>query len=291
MKTIPAALAAHMAQPSTTLAHGLRITRADGQVFGFTSADRDATISGVVYRASPGLDVSSIVIDAGLSVGNLELSTLDDGTVFSRAEVLAGLWGNAAFVIFRYNWASPADGVDTLMAGTLGEVQLKRSTIVAELRDIRQYLQQPIGSVSTKTCRARFADYPAPVSDTTRCRLSAASYTFAATVTSVASNQQFTAPALTQAADYFAEGIVVWTSGPNASLSQKVKAHAAGGVLTLSLPMTFAVAVGHTFTVIAGCRKRLAEDCATKFSNVLNFQGEPHAPTVDALTASPEASV
>jgi hypothetical protein len=46
--------------------------------------------------------------------------------------------------------------------------------------------------------------------------------------------------------------------------------------------------VGDTYSVHAGCRKRLAEDCLAKFDNVLNFQGEPHRPTVDDLTASPE---
>jgi uncharacterized phage protein (TIGR02218 family) len=291
MKTLPGALATHVAQPTTTLAHALRITRTDGQVFGFTSADTDVTISSVLYESAPGLVVSSIATSAGLNVDNLELSTLDDGTVFNRTEVLAGLWNNAAFSLFRYNWASPSDGIDTLMAGTLGEVTLRRSTIVAELRGLQQYLQQPVGNVSTKTCRARFADYPVPVSDTVRCRLTAASFTFAGTVTTATSNQQFTATALTQAADYFGEGIVVWTSGPNANLSQKVKAHTTGGVITLSLPMLFTVAVGHTFDIIAGCRKRLDEDCDVKFSNVLNFQGEPHAPTVDAFTAAPEVGV
>jgi len=39
---------------------------------------------------------------------------------------------------------------------------------------------------------------------------------------------------------------------------------------------------------VAGCRKRLDEDCRLKFDNVLNFQGEPHRPTVDAITETPE---
>jgi uncharacterized phage protein (TIGR02218 family) len=54
-------------------------------------------------------------------------------------------------------------------------------------------------------------------------------------------------------------------------------------VFTLSLPMLSAISAGHTFSVIAGCQKRL-EDCRDKFSNVLNFQGEPHLPGIDQLT-------
>lgn len=279
MKTLPGALATHVALGTTTLAHALKITRADSQVFAFTSAGEDVTLSGILYRSAPGLDVSSIALTAGSAVDNLELTTLDDASVFTRADVLGGLWRNAVFSIVRYNHNSPSDGVETLMAGTLGEVRYLRNSLVVELRGLQQYLQQPLGSVSSKTCRARLGD--------ALCAKALGPLTYAATVTTATSNQVFTATALTQAADYFGEGILTWTSGPSINLSQKVKTHAGGGVLTLSLPMFQAVAVGHTFSVIAGCRKRMAEDCITKFANVLNFQGEPHLPGIDAVTKPP----
>ena len=275
MKTLPTALASHITSGTTTLAHLLKITRLDGTVYAFTSASDDVTISSVLYKASTGLSVSSLDLSAGMAVDNLELTTLDDGTTFTRSDVLGGRWRNAAFVISRYNWASPGDGVDVLMAGTVGDVHLKRNTITAELRGLQQYLQQPLGSVSSKTCRARFGD--------AMCTKSLASYTVAATVTSVASNQVFTASGLGQAADYFGEGIVTFTSGLNNGLSQKVKTFSSGAI-GLMRPMLQTVAIGNTFAISAGCRKRLAEDCITKFGNVLNFQGEPHLPGIDALT-------
>lgn len=64
-----------------------------------------------------------------------------------------------------------------------------------------------------------------------------------------------------------------------------MRTFALGGVITLSLPMLLTVAVGNSFSIVAGCRKRLAEDCVAKFNNVLNFQGEPHLPGIDQLTA------
>lgn len=282
MKTLPTALATHLAAGTTTVGYLLKVTRKlpDGQIFGFTSADTDVTISGVTYRATPGLDVSSIAVEAGAAVDNLELTTLDDGSVFNRPDVMGGLWRNAAFELSRYNWANPTDGVDTIMAGVLGEVRYLRASLVVELRGLQQFLQQPIGAVSSKTCRARLGD--------SLCTKALGPFTFAATVTSVTSNQIFTATALTQAADYFGEGILTWTSGPNINLVQKVKTHDTGGVLTLSLATFQTVAIGHTFSVVAGCRKRMAEDCITKFANVLNFQGEPHLPGVDAVTKPPK---
>ena len=54
------------------------------------------------------------MLDAGAAVDNLELTALDDGSIFTRPDVFGGLWRNAAFVIYRYNHASIADGVETL---------------------------------------------------------------------------------------------------------------------------------------------------------------------------------
>lgn len=289
MKTIPAALATHYTGSSTSVAHFLRITRTDGQIFGFTSHDRDITISAQLYKSGPGLDITSVVTTAGFEVDNLELTTLDDGTTFSRADVLGGVWKNAKFLISKGNWASPSDGLEAVLAGTVGEATLKDASLVFELRGLQQYLQQPVGDVSSKTCRAHFADFP-NVNNNNRCRLVAATYTSTASVTSVTSNQVFTASSLTQAADYFGEGVLTWTTGPNAGLRQKVRTHGAGGVITLSLPMLLTVAIGHSFSIIAGCRKRLMEDCKTKFSNVVNFQGEPHRPTTDDLTKTPDTN-
>lgn len=278
-KTLPGAYATHVAGEATTLAYALKITRADAQVYGFTSHDVTVPIDGVTYSATQGLLVSEIVTTAGLGVDNLELRTLDDGSLFTHEQVLGGLWNNAAFLCFRYNWAAPADGVENLIAGTIGNVQLLQGEVVAELRGLQQYLQQPVGAASSRTCRARLGD--------SRCTVALGPFTHNGTVTAVASRQGFTAAGLAQAADYFGEGEVTWLTGANAGLRMRVKAHAGGGVFTLALPMAADIQVGDTFTAVAGCRKRLTEDCKTKFNNVLNFVGEPHRPGIDALTATP----
>jgi uncharacterized phage protein (TIGR02218 family) len=276
MKTLTTALAAHHALGSTTLAQALRITRRDGLVLAVTSAVSPVTLSGVTYSASQGLDISSLETSAGFDVDNLELTTLDDGSVFNKADVLGGVWRDAAFQILRYNWASPTDGVDILLTGTVGEVQLRRGSIVAELRGLQQYLQQPIGHVSSITCRARLGD--------STCGVVLSGYTVTGTITSVASRQVFSDSSKIQAADWFSEGLLTFTTGTCATLQQKVKAFGTGQ-FTLSLPMLKALTVGDQFTVVAGCRKRLSEDCAGKFNNVLNFQGEPHLPGTDQVTA------
>ena len=291
---VPGPYQTHLDTEAPTLGHLLKITRKDGTVFAFTSAGEDTPpIGGTVYSAAQGLSISSIATSAGMGVDNLELSTIDDGTLFTRAEILGGVWQNAEFILYRYNWANPADGVEPLLAGTIGSVGLRQGAVVAELRGLQQYLQQTVGNVTTRTCRARFADYPAP-NGNNRCRLASGPFIVAGTVSAVTSRLVFTASDLWSAeptADWFGNGVLTWTSGANDGMTTKVQTYVSPGEVTLNAPAVDAIQVGDTFEVIAGCRGRLTEDCKTKFSNVLNFQGEPHLPGIDRLTALQDVSV
>lgn len=288
--TIPAPLLSHYASDSTTLAWAIRLEREDGTVFGWTSADRDATIDAQVYAAAPGLDVSSFATSAGFGVDNAEITILPDDTIITRVDIIAGRWDNAAWTLLRYNWADVSDGAEVRATGHLGELQPKSGTYVAELRGLQQFLQQPVGSPSTKTCRYRLGSTAMPAG-LCMVDIESATYTKTGTLTHVISKQVIRDSARAEVADFFGEGIFTLTSGDGAGLSQKVRVHAADGTFTLSLPMIFVMQVGDTYSVHAGCRKRLDEDCEAKFSNSLNFGGEPHRPTVDELTSAPEVNV
>ena len=282
-KTIPANLQAAYDSRAAVIAYALKITRKDAAVYGWTSADIDATLGGVDYVAAPGLDVQSWVSSAGLAVDATDITVTTDETIITRADVLAGKWNGAAFTLYRYNVQAPADGAEPIGAGILGELQPRRGVYVAELRGLQQYLQQPVGAPSTKTCRARLGD--------AKCGVNLAGYTVTGTVDGVTSSQVFADSTRAEAADYYTAGLITWTSGLNLGLTAQVKTFGAGGDFTLSVPMIQAVQVGDTYSLIAGCTKRFDEDCVAKFSNALNFQGEPHRPTVDDLTSTPEANV
>jgi len=293
MKTIPVNLAAHIATKRTTLATALKVTREDGTVYGWTTHDiNDPVDNGdgggeVTYLANPGLKVTAIQIASGAAVGNLELTTLHDGTVFTTGDILGGKWRNAAFSIFRYNYDALADGVEWILAGTLGEFSLRKNTVIIELRDLRQYLQQTVGSASSKTCRARLGDSLCTVSLVG----SPGFYTVTGTLDSVTSQQIFRDSTRTEAADFFGEGTFEFTSGANAGQKVRVKEYAADGTFTLWGQMFGTVDGTETYEAVAGCRKRIDEDCIAKFDNVLNFQGEPHRKGIDDLTKSPKADV
>ncbi len=215
------------------------------------------------------------------------MTTLDDGTLFIREEVISGVWQNSTFLIVRYNWMAPTNGAEALMAGTIGTVKMLRGTIVCELRGLQQFLQQSVGSVTSKTCRARFADFPTP-NGNNRCRLDPEDWTETLKVTASSSRRSFDSTTVSfpgRPADWYADGILTWTTGQNAGMQSKVKAFGADEVFTLWSDTPYPIQVDDQFLCIAGCRKRLVEDCASRFDNVLNFSGEPHLPGIDAVTA------
>jgi uncharacterized phage protein (TIGR02218 family) len=173
-------------------------------------------------------------------------------------------------------------------------VKLLQNSIVIELRGLQQYLQQSVGMTTSKTCRARFADYPTP-NGNARCGLNHLAYTDGLRVTGVASRRSFRVAATTGALRFhgwYDEGLVTWTTGANAGLQVKVKTYNGFSPSEIELvsDMPHAIQVGDYLQALAGCRKRLGEDCLNRFANVLNFQGEPHMPGIDDLTKPPGES-
>jgi uncharacterized phage protein (TIGR02218 family) len=286
VKVIPIALATDYAQGGTHIAAFLKVTRGDGLVLGFTSTDDAIPIAGVTYY--PGFDLSNLQSTDTLGVDNMELQFLALDDLLPEDDLLTGLWNNAAFEVFEGSYTSIADGVNVLKGGTTGEVQLRGGQYIVEFRSLTQALQQTQVTLTSKTCPARFADYPSQFG-LRRCGLAAADFTVTGTFTAVASAQLLTDSGRAEDDDWFAEGILKVTSGPAIGQTQKIKVYASGA-FTLSLPLDVAPEVGDTYTAISGCRKRLEEDCVGKYGNGLNFQGHRHLPGADAVMKSPKAA-
>ncbi len=48
------------------------------------------------------------------------------------------------------------------------------------------------------------------------------------------------------------------------------------------MPMPYAIMVGDSYSVVAGCDK-IFSTCAGRFDNAVNFRGEPHVPGTDRI--------
>jgi len=268
VKTQSAALAAHRLG-TTTLAYMWLVTRLDGAVYSFTSHNEDIVYGGRTYQAAAGFTPSAIASAADLSVTNLEIIGPISAATVSEDDVTTGKWDGASIEVFEVNYADLTMGRMLLSSGTLGNVSTGKLQFQSEQRGIEQQLQQPIGRVYAPTCDANLGD--------SRCGINLPALQVSGTVTSVTSRRVFAASALLQASDYFGGGVVTWVTGANAGLGMEVQIFVSGSFeLALNMPGT--IAIGDTFTVVPGCRKRRTEDCKNKFNNVINFRGFPDIP-------------
>lgn len=105
----------------------------------------------------------------------------------------------------------------------------------------------------------------------TGCGLNRASFANAKTVQSSPAPTtrafQITNTSPVRAADYFALGRAVFTSGPNAGVTRTIKSFTSGGLVTLIVPLPAQPGVGDAVTLYPGCDKLMAT-CSGKFSNL-----------------------
>ena len=277
MKTASAALIAHFGQEVTTLAWCWRVTRADAQVFGFTTHDRDLVIDNLTYSAETGFSASAAQSKLGSSVDNLDISGAITADIITEADILAGVWDAAQIVVAIVNWADLTQGELIVQPGTIGNVQAAGNGFLAEMRSLSQALQNTVGRVITRRCDADLGD--------TRCGIDLATYTVSGSVTADSTDQRtFAASDLPASSG----GLLTWTSGANSGRAMGIRTASAGNI-GLDLPMFSAIATGDTYTASAGCDKS-ASTCNTTYSNIINFRGAPHIPGPDAVLAYPNAS-
>jgi uncharacterized phage protein (TIGR02218 family) len=293
MKTLTTALAAHYANPATTITTCWKVTRRDGAQFGYTGLDRDVIVAGKLYSATVGVAASAIASSSDLSIQNIEVSGLfQQGLLalgaMTEDDIVAGLWDDARITIFEVNYVDPTMGIATLQTGTIGEMKTGRLTYTSELRGLMQHLQQSIGRTVTPGCDYDLGDE--------NCKVDLGPFTVTGSVTgNILGRRGFDDSALVEVDHWFAYGKITWLTGANVGLSMEVKDSlhdATSLVISISLQgsLPYDLAIGDTYSMHAGCNKLhkitdgdYSGDCGTKFDNVINKGGFDEGPGDDRV--------
>src|ERR1700690_1157128 len=134
MKPISIALQAHLNGELTTLAYLVKITRTDGVIKGFTTFDRNLTVSSVTYKAEGALTPSALESTSALSTDNLEVTGILNSDDITATDIEKGLYDNARIDVYACNWTDLTQGTVQLRPGWLGQVGLAGGHYTAELR-------------------------------------------------------------------------------------------------------------------------------------------------------------
>ena len=278
MITQAAEAIAHKNQRSTSVGYALKITRRDAWVIAASTADVVLTVDGVDYL--PRLNMSEFRSAEGLAVGNSELKTINDGEFFARQDVLNNLYDGARYDLFQFDIFNPDLWGTPISSGRLGQIHgAYTNELTIELRDWRQYFQQSIGRQKSPICTWRYGS-------TTRetggfCMKDLTALTVTGTITHVVSDGRFRDDSRGEAADFFGNGDLTFTTGDNAGVTIKVAEYDFDGTFYVPLTLAHDVQVGDEYTAVAGCRKTFS-DCQAR-ENQLNHGGFPNAVNQDEV--------
>lgn len=257
-----------------TKVHCLRIVPLSGSTVYLTDHPRDLVMNGHTYATDSGYQFSGHASEASMSPGVMDLEGIAGIAGISRGELVSGVFDNARVYCFATTWVNPTEDEEPIGLALMGKTTLKDGRYTAELMMIVDALNQNVGATYTASCPKAFGGQ-----EYAGCGVALGPLTVTGTLTHVTSNSVFRDSTRAEAADYFGEGTIAFTSGANAGTKAiEIKTHAADGTITTHAAFPYTVAVGDAYTLIPGCRKR-QQDCRDKWSNIANFGGFSFVPT------------
>ncbi len=259
--------------------HCLRIVPLWGATVYLTDHVRDLVMGANTYKTDSGYEFSGLASEDNMSPGVLDLSGVANIAGIDMDEIISGVFDGARVYAFATTWTAPVVDEEPLGVAILGKTKLEDDRYTIEMMMLIDALNQTVGKTYTANCQKPFGGQ-----EFAGCKKALGPLTVTGTLTSVTSNSVFRDSARAEAADYFGEGTIAFTTGANAGLKPiKIKSHAADGTITVHEAFHYPVAVGDAYTLVPGCRHRL-EDCRDKWANVINFGGFSFIATTSTYT-------
>ncbi len=277
-------LSVHLSSGATTVARAWDITRRDGVVLGFTDHDCDLAFNGIDYVASDGLTARALERGAGLAVDNTEVAGVLSDQRITETDLDAGRFDGAQVRMWLVNWTDVEDR-QMRFRGSIGEITRSGGSFTADLRGLKQALNQPRGRAFQRSCGAILGDQ--------RCGfdLSLPGYSADVTVGSLREGWIDIQGAEGITAGWLSHGYATVLDGAANGLGAPIRADRMTGssreVSLWSVPA--GLGSGDRLRVLVGCDKSFGT-CRERFGNQINFRGFPDIPGDDWLMRPPVVS-
>ncbi|MGV0960108.1 MAG: DUF2163 domain-containing protein [Limnohabitans sp.] len=263
------------------------ITLATGTVLRYTGADVDITYGGNTYSArGPLIRRGQVRTVLGLEVDTLGITVMAsatngdhllEGEPFIPAALKGALDGASVLLqrAFLTDWGQPPVGAVVLFSGRASDMSGKRTELNGDIKSDLELLNTKLPrNIYQASCLHTLYD--------AGCAANKADLTVSGSVTGNNGTGQWIQSGLSVTSGWFDQGVITFSTGPNAGQRRTVKAYASGQ-FWFALPLSNVPTVGDAFTVYPGCDKTQAT-CQSKFNNLSRFRGFPYIPIPETAT-------
>jgi uncharacterized phage protein (TIGR02218 family) len=244
------------------------ITRTDGTIIRFAESDTAITVLGDTFAVVPGLQISAVKHTSNGEMPSCQIVGVHGiGYTFDSVDLDVGLFDGAAVQLYI------VDRLNLTRKGLLFTGAVSNISYSPMEHQVSFDVKGPASSAKILMTQTR-----SPMCRTdlfsVLCGVNKASYAVSTTVATIPSAFAFTVSgSLAQADGYFNQGVAVTASGIAFVIANWVQSTQ---TITSYLARNRVLTVGLGLTIYPGCDKTLGSTGCAKFSNQLNFQGEPH---------------
>lgn len=285
MKSASPALLALLATGNFVKCDLWTITLSGGNVVRWTSHDQQVSFGGNIYAKGPIIERGSVTEKVGLEVSTMEMniigtfSDLINGVPVIQFISSHGFDGSNVRLdrAFAADWSSPIVGSINKFSGRVTSVHsIKGAEAMLTVSSWMILLNAgaPRNLFQSGCLRTLYDAGCGLLPDNFKATGSASSGTKSSFSSSVSN-----------AADYFSQGRVVFSTGPNAGVSRMIATYDGSGNFTVIPELPFPVSSGDQFSVYAGCDLAMGT-CLSKFNNLSKFRGTPFVPLPTAALGS-----
>lgn len=242
--------------------------QARDKVFCFTDADSDIIFENETYLTGGYFTPGAIYSSNELGQDNFTISGSIDGEIITKEALLSGEFAEAYLEVFLIK----NNDKIILKTGWVGEVKYANNNFSLSMVSLGSKTNKITGNCYSPSCRAMFADQ--------YCKINKEHYSFEGEVISLSEDGNIIIDAKRNEPDhYFSGGVLELYNGKKYNVLSFYE-----GKIILDSVFDLKLVPGNKYRITAGCNKTL-EQCVNKFSNIINFRGEPFIPNRHKLLA------